>query len=117
QTSSIGRFLFFFKGRFWPKAASKSPDRHNLFLIALGDSGYRKAPSSCLLNMLTPPFHHRTAALNVVSTVIGAPNLILIYVSQGHLNQLWLEALFVQGGAGNGAHAVTDQAASKPHAF
>src|SRR5690554_5912990 len=67
--------------------------------------------------MLAPPLHHGAAAFNVVCSIVGAANLILVYVSQSHLDQFGLKALFVERGAGNRAHSVTNQATGKTHTF
>ena len=67
--------------------------------------------------MFTPPSHHRTAALDVVRSVVGTSVAVLVDMGQRDLDQLQIPPMLVQDGAGHGAYAMADQTILEGHAL
>ena len=52
--------------------------RHDVAVPGLIDGGCRQAAGGCLLDMFTPPGHHRAPAFDVIRPVVGASNFVFI---------------------------------------
>ena len=59
-----------------------SPYRHDVVVPGLIDRRCRQVASGRFLDVLTPPSHHRTPALDVVSSVVSASDFVLVDMRQ-----------------------------------
>ena len=61
-----------------------------------------QATSGSLLNVVAPPVHHGPSALNVIRSVVGAANLVLVDVGKCYFDQFWIPvAMFIENGTGH----------------
>lgn len=98
-------------------SGERSPYRHDFVVSGLIDRRCRQVASGRFLDVLTPPSHHRTPAFNIVRSVVGAADFVLVDMRQRDFDQLRIPPMLVQDGAGHGAHAMADQAVLEAHAF
>ena len=91
--------------------------RHYVVVPGLIDRRCRQVASGRFLDVLTPPSHHRTPALDAIRSVVSASDFVLVDMRQRNFDQLRILPMLVQVRAGHGAHAVADQAVLKAHAF
>ena len=76
-------------------SGERSPYRHDVVVSGLIDRRCRQVASGRFLDVLTPPGHHRTPALNVVGSVVGAAHLILVDMRQCDLNEFRVPPVFI----------------------
>ena len=98
-------------------SGERSPYRHDIAVPGVIDGSCRQTARCCFLDVLTPPSHHRTSALDVVRSVVSASNFVLVDMRQRDFDLLRIPAMLVPDGAGYGAHAAVDRPALETHAF
>ena len=94
--------------RLLAESGEHSPYRHDVVVPGLIDRRCRQAAGGRLLDMFTPPSHHRTPAFDVIRSVVGATNFVLVDMRQRDLDQLRIPAMLIQDGARHRAQAVAD---------
>jgi len=101
-----------------PAASSeRSPYWHDVVVPGLIDRRCRQVASGRFLDVLTPPSHHRTPALDVVSSVVGTSDFVLVDMRQRDFDQLRIPLMLVQDCTGHGAHAWLTKRSWKPMRF
>ena len=91
--------------------------RHDVAVSGLIDRRCQQTTRGRILDVLTPPSHHRTPAFDVVRSVVGTSDFVFVDMRQRDFDQLRIPPMLVQDGAGHGAHAVADQAVLETHAL
>ena len=85
----------------------------------MGESDHSQRNHSAIIlkavNMVSPMFHHGTALVEILSTVIGSPYSIVRFMGKLALDDVRLKAHFVECGRGQRSEAMNGRSSMIPH--